>query len=259
MAMKLSERLRVLPALLVVAGLCFTVRLGEFAHDAGAAFAQQEIKEGDGATPPPLPATAQKTDVAPKVTEEGEAATPAAAEGDKPAADAKPDVALPTIAKEEEGAAPAGANWRDAGEEDFTHSGVQEGLYRDLTKRREDLEKREKALTTREALLEAAEREFDQKLRELSAVRAQIESLMAQQTEEEKARTASLVKIYEGMKAKDAARIFNTLETEVLLRVLTAMSERKSSPIIAEMDPERARNITILMAQQTALPQLPAP
>ncbi|HEY0901455.1 MAG TPA: flagellar protein FlbB, partial [Micavibrio sp.] len=194
-----------------------------------------------------------------KVTEEGEAATPAAAEGDKPAADAKPDVALPTIAKEEEGAAPAGANWRDAGEEDFTHSGVQEGLYRDLTKRREDLEKREKALTTREALLEAAEREFDQKLRELSAVRAQIESLMAQQTEEEKARTASLVKIYEGMKAKDAARIFNTLETEVLLRVLTAMSERKSSPIIAEMDPERARNITILMAQQTALPQLPAP
>lgn len=263
MAQKLSERLRVLPALLVVAGLCFTVRLGEFAHDAGSAFAQQEVKQGDEATPPPLPSGAQKVSPAnpddTKVTPEA----PVAAGADTAAGEAaateqkKPDVSLPTIAKKDE-ESKSEANWRDAGEEDFTYSGVQEGLYRDLTKRREDIEKREKALATREALLEAAEREFDQKLRELSAVRTQIESLMAQQTEEEKARTASLVKIYEGMKAKDAARIFNTLETDVLLRVLTSMSERKSSPIIAEMDPERARNITILMAQQTALPQLPA-
>lgn len=254
MAQKFSERLRILPALLIVAGLCFTVRLGEFAHDAGSAFAQQEMKQGDEATPPPLPAAAQK--VSPANPEDTQVNPEVKAEADAPPA-AKPDVSLPTIAKKEE-TEKSDANWRDAGEEDFTHSGVQEGLYRDLTKRREDLEKREKALTTREALLEAAEREFDQKLRELSAVRSQIESLMVQQTEEEKARTASLVKIYEGMKAKDAARIFNTLETDVLLRVLTSMSERKSSPIIAEMDPERARNITILMAQQTALPQLPA-
>lgn len=242
MAMKLSERLRVLPLLLIVAGLCFTVRLGEFAQDAGAAFAQQEVQQDeDTPVPPPMPAEAAKTPEAAGATE-----------GTKPA-----DVTLPTIAKQGESEPGSAQEWRDAGEEDFTYSGVQEGLYRDLTKRREDIEKREKALTTREALLEAAEREFDQKLRELTALRTQIESLMVQQTEEEKARTASLVKIYEGMKAKDAARIFNSLDTDVLLQVLTAMSERKSSPIIAEMDPERARTITIMMSQQQNLPQLP--
>lgn len=242
MAMKLSERLRVLPLLLIVAGLCFTVRLGEFAQDAGAAFAQQEVQQDeDTPVPPPMPAESAKTPEAPGATE-----------GTKPA-----DVTLPTIAKQGESEPGSAQEWRDAGEEDFTYSGVQEGLYRDLTKRREDIEKREKALTTREALLEAAEREFDQKLRELTALRTQIESLMVQQTEEEKARTASLVKIYEGMKAKDAARIFNSLDTDVLLQVLTAMSERKSSPIIAEMDPERARTITIMMSQQQNLPQLP--
>lgn len=249
MAMKLSERLRVLPMLLIVAVLCFTIRLGDFARHAGSAFAQQEVKAEDETKPPPLPA--EKT---PETKAEIKAET------EKPApAEAKPaDVTLPTIAKKGENPAKEGQAWRDAGEEDFTYSGVQEGLYRDLTKRREDLEKREKALTTREALLEAAEREMDQKVRELTALRTQIEGLMVKQTEEEKARAQSLVKIYEGMKAKDAARIMNSLETDVLLQVLTAMSERKSAPILAEMDPERARTVTVLMAQQQALPQLPA-
>ncbi len=242
---KLAERLRVLPMLLIVAVLCFTIRLGDFAQHAGSAFAQQEVKTGEEAAPPPMPA-ADATKAVEAKTE-----TPATAET-KPA-----DVALPTIAKKGEEADKGGQEWRDAGEEDFTYSGVQEGLYRDLTKRREDIEKREKALTTREALLQAAEREMDQKVRELTALRTQIESLMVKQTEEEKARAQSLVKIYEGMKAKDAARIFNTLDTDVLLQVLMAMSERKSSPILAEMDPERARTITVLMSQQQALPQLP--
>jgi flagellar motility protein MotE (MotC chaperone) len=134
---------------------------------------------------------------------------------------------------------------------------VQEGLYRDLTKRREDLEKREKTLATREALLEAAEREMDQKVRELTGLRTEIEGLLNKQSEEEKARAESLVRIYEGMKAKDAARIFNSLDTDALLMVLTKMSERKSSPILAEMDAERARTITIMMSQQQQLPQLP--
>lgn len=253
---KLSERLRVLPMLLIVAVLCFTIRLGDFAQHAGSAFAQQEVKAGEETTPPPMPAAdavkATETKPEAKTETKPETATTTTTET-KPA-----DVTLPTIAKKGEEATKDGQTWRDAGEEDFTYSGVQEGLYRDLTKRREDIEKREKALTTREALLEAAEREMDQKVRELTALRTQIEGLVVKQTEEEKLRAQSLVKIYEGMKAKDAARIFNTLDTEVLLQVLMAMSERKSSPILAEMDPERARTITVLMAQQQALPQLPA-
>lgn len=253
MANRLIERLRVMPMLLLVALLCFTVRLGEFAQHAGSAFAQQEVKPDEEATPPPMPSdkSADKTK-----TEEKPAETNPA-EGEQKKEESLPgDVKLPTLAKDGEEGEKA-PEWRDAGEEDFNYSGVQEGLYRDLSKRREDIEKREKALATREALLEAAERELDQKVRELGGLRTEIEGLMVKQSEEEQARIASLVKIYEGMKAKDAARIFNSLDTDVLLQVLTKMSERKSSPIIAEMDAERARTVTILMSQQQSMPQLP--
>jgi len=147
--------------------------------------------------------------------------------------------------------------WQDSGEAAFTYSEVREDLYKDLRKRRQELEKRERALATQAALLEAAERELDQKLRELNAVRNEIQGLLEQQSEAENARITSLVKIYEGMKAKDAARIFNTLDLDVLIDVMSRMSERKSAPILAEMNPERARSVTIMLAQQKKLPELP--
>ena len=146
--------------------------------------------------------------------------------------------------------------WRDAMDAELEYSGIQSELFEDLTERRKDLEKKEKALAMKDALLKAAERELDQKYAELEALKSEIEVLLVKQTEEEEARISRLVKIYEGMKAKDAARIFNTLETDVLLSVLSRMSERKSAPVIASMNPDRARSVTILLAEQKRLPDL---
>ncbi|MEM6782034.1 MAG: flagellar protein FlbB [Pseudomonadota bacterium] len=148
--------------------------------------------------------------------------------------------------------------WRDYVDSEIEYSGVRAELFEDLSERRKDIEGKERELAMREALLQAAERELEQKFAELEGLRQEIESLLEKQSEEEEARIQSLVRIYEGMKAKDAARIFNTLETDVLLSVIGRMSERKSAPIIASMSPERARSITILLAEQKTLPDLSA-
>jgi flagellar motility protein MotE (MotC chaperone) len=59
------------------------------------------------------------------------------------------------------------------------------------------------------------------------------------------------------MKPKEAARIFDTLEMDVLLSVIGKMNERKMSPILASMDPDKAREVTIKLAEQRKLPSLP--
>ena len=59
------------------------------------------------------------------------------------------------------------------------------------------------------------------------------------------------------MKAKDAANIFNTLDMDILISVMGRMSERKLAPILAEMNPDRARSVTIFLAEQKSLPTLP--
>ena len=104
------------------------------------------------------------------------------------------------------------------------------------------------------ALLKAAEKEIDRKVEELKKLKTEIESLLGQQQKMEEARIVSLVKIYESMKPKEAAIIFNTLDMDVLLAVVGRMNERRLSPILASMDPEKARIVTIKLAEQRQLP-----
>ncbi|WP_419902504.1 magnesium transporter MgtE N-terminal domain-containing protein [Kiloniella sp.] len=56
------------------------------------------------------------------------------------------------------------------------------------------------------------------------------------------------------MKPKDAARIFEELDMVVLLDVVERMKERKTAPILASMNPKRAKEITLELAQRRDLP-----
>ncbi len=221
------SRFRLLPLLVIVAALSLTVRAGNFLS--GVALAQHEVD----AEAPPIHETDKQDQSHDRSTLEGQNLP------------AEPSFGDESGEKSEET-----LDWRAAEESEFEYSEVRAELYEDLAERRNSLEEKEKELSMREALLQAGERELNQKLRELTSVSNKIESLLNQQSDEEKARIESLVKIYEGMKAKDAARIFNTLDMDVLIRVVSQMSERKASPVLAAMSPERARTVTILLAQQ---------
>lgn len=240
--MNLRSKIRMMPMLVIVASMAFAVRVGDFAYGLGhmgSAMAQEEVHEDEHAAPPAI------------------SPTEAAAAGDEIPGRLDLDAPGEEIKPKPEFDDAESVQWKDAGDTDIDYSSVKAEIYQDLAKRRDQLDAKEKEMAVREALLSAAERELDQKLRELNTVRTEIEGLMQKRSEEEEARIASLVKIYEGMKAKDAARIFNTLDLDVLIAVMTRMSERKSAPILAEMDAERARTVTILMAEQKKMPMLP--
>jgi flagellar motility protein MotE (MotC chaperone) len=137
----------------------------------------------------------------------------------------------------------------------FSESEIE--VLQSLAVRRQDLETREKRLSQREALLNAAEQEVDRKINELGALRDELTTLLDQQDKVQESRLNRMVKIYETMKPKDAAVIFNTLDMDVLLAVIGRMSERKSAPIFANMNPERSREVTIKLVEQGRLPALP--
>lgn len=137
----------------------------------------------------------------------------------------------------------------------FSQSEIE--VLQSLSKRRDELDRRERELDQRQALLDAAGQEIDRKVGELSSMRKKLEELLGQQQTAEDDRIKSLVKIYENMKPKEAAKIFDTLDIDVLMTVITKMSERKTSPILASMDPEKAKTVTIRLAEQRKLPGLP--
>lgn len=249
--MRLNIRVRILPVLVLVCFFCFAVRLGEFwtgVSHMGNAQAQEKVN----AEPPPLPkeskvAEDSKTDDHAKADEKQAGKTDAKAEGEHKGPE------LPSLGAGES----EKVQWRDSTEEQADCSDSASKLNQDLAKRREELDKESRELSTRKALLSAAQQELDQKVGEMTTLRNQIQGMMSTLSDQEKARMQSLVKIYESMKPADAARIFNTLDMDVLIEVMSMMKEAKSAPVLAAMDSERAKSVTVMLAQQKKLPDLP--
>ena len=126
----------------------------------------------------------------------------------------------------------------------------------DLAKRREMLDERERRIDEREALLSAAEQRLVTKQQQLEQLRQDIEELVARYDQTQEEETNILRQTYETMKPKDAAAILNDMELDILLDVVRGMSARRLAPILAAMNPEKARTVTQELALREELPNL---
>jgi flagellar motility protein MotE (MotC chaperone) len=127
-------------------------------------------------------------------------------------------------------------------------SAAERQLLEDLRARRLTLEAREQEFAAREATLAAAERRLSQRVEELATMQARLEALDRAAREREEANWNNLVRIYENMRPREAARIFNELEMPVLLEVVARMKQRSAAPILAGMEPDRAQKLTTELA-----------
>jgi flagellar motility protein MotE (MotC chaperone) len=125
----------------------------------------------------------------------------------------------------------------------FALSDEEIDLLQSLAERRKELDLRAHQLEQREVLLLAVERRIDEKVEALKSLQKSIEG-------ETESQYKSLVKIYENMKPKDAARIFEELDMAILLPVTERMKERKLAAILAKMNTTNAMTLTIQLAQR---------
>jgi flagellar motility protein MotE (MotC chaperone) len=126
---------------------------------------------------------------------------------------------------------------------------AERAVLLDLRQRRQELDGRDTALAARESVLAAAEQKVSARVAELLALQKKLEALDAARKEREDASWQGLVKLYEAMKPRDAATIFNDLDMPVLLQVADRMKEAKAAPVLAAMQPDKARDLTEKLAQ----------
>jgi flagellar motility protein MotE (MotC chaperone) len=123
-----------------------------------------------------------------------------------------------------------------------------------LQSRRQELETRNRELEMRESLLKAAEKRMDEKFTELKDTEGRINTAMGTRDQMETQRFKGIVSMYENMKAKEAARIFERLDLKILVDVSTQINPRKMSEILAQMSPDSAERLTVELANR-ATPQ----
>jgi len=134
----------------------------------------------------------------------------------------------------------------------FSASEVE--VLTELSKRRAELDKRAEDLDHRELLLKAAEQRVDDKIAQLKDLQTQVDATVDKVKAEDDERLKSLVRIYENMKPKDAAAIFEGMDVPAVLDLLTRMKDLKTAPILAAMAPDKARAVTVALEQRKALP-----
>lgn len=159
---------------------------------------------------------------------------------------AKKSDAPPAVAADkapEAGAAPADPK--------PSYSPGERAVLESLAQRRQELETRAREIDVRDSLLKAAEKRIEQRLQELKELEARVNGAASKKDEEEAGKFKSLVGMYENMKAKDAAKVFDRLNMRVLIEVVNAMNPRRMADILGQMTPEVAERLTLEIANRS--------
>jgi flagellar motility protein MotE (MotC chaperone) len=121
-----------------------------------------------------------------------------------------------------------------------------------LQARRQELEARAREVEIRESLLKAAEKLIESRVEEAKATEAKVSAANGQKAEEDAARFKGIITMYESMKPKDAAKVFDRLEMSVLYEIASKIAPRKMSDILGLMQPEAAERLTVELARRAS-------
>jgi len=132
-------------------------------------------------------------------------------------------------------------------------------VLRGLEEKKTRIEKQQKQLTKEQKELEIFEEQIDEKLESLKTLKKQIEDDMALLTKEKtqqeqdkeavyEAKIGRLVKMYAGMKPKNAALIVDKMNLEVAQEIFLRMREASASQILSFVDSEKAAKISERLA-----------
>ena len=136
-------------------------------------------------------------------------------------------------------------------------SASERAILERLQARRQELDARSRELEIRESLLKAAEKRIGSKADEVKANDAKVSAAAAQKVEADAQRFKGIVTMYEGMKPKDAAKVFDRLEMAVLYEIASQIAPRKMADILGLMSPEAAERLTVELARRASADKMP--
>jgi flagellar motility protein MotE (MotC chaperone) len=129
-------------------------------------------------------------------------------------------------------------------------SPTERALLDKLGARRDALRQKSEELELREKMLGEAERKLETGLGDLKKAEDKVDSAAKAREDAEKQGLKNIVTMYEAMKPKDAARVFDRLGHDVLVPIVLAMNPRKMAEVLAVMQPETAERLTVALANR---------
>lgn len=126
-------------------------------------------------------------------------------------------------------------------------------LAKALLEREGAISTREAAVSDKEAAVALATELIQQRLSEMTAAEEELKKMLRLADGAAETDLARLTAVYEVMKPKDAAKIFDNMAPEFAAGFLGRMTPEAAAVVLAGMNPEKAYSISVLIAGRNAL------
>lgn len=159
----------------------------------------------------------------------------AEAQTSPPSATAVPGEAAPTVAAGAvSGSATASGTVRAEVEDDSDY------IYK-LSERKKVLDAREEELNKKAAEIEAQKAVIEKKLVELEEYRTKISTMLQDRIKSDDSKVETLVQVYTNMKPGQAAKIFETMDEDLVIDILSRMKKKNAAEILNLIKTEKAQ------------------
>ncbi|MCC5970256.1 MAG: hypothetical protein JJU15_09910 [Pararhodobacter sp.] len=145
------------------------------------------------------------------------------------------------------------ANAAPAHSSEAWDSTASAALLIQMTRREETLRMRELALEERETLLEAAVGRLTNQIAALEAAERDLAATMALADHAAEEDLARMVRVFESMKADEAARVFTEMDPSFAAGFLSRLNPDAAAAIMAGLEPRQAYLLSAIVAGRNAL------
>jgi flagellar motility protein MotE (MotC chaperone) len=110
-----------------------------------------------------------------------------------------------------------------------------------LAERKKQLDQREEDLNKLAAQIEKQKQEVTQKLSQLEDVRNKISAALEERIKSDDSKVDTLVQMYSNMKPQQAAKVFESLDEDLVIEILSRMKKKNAADILNLVKPEKAQ------------------
>ena len=110
-----------------------------------------------------------------------------------------------------------------------------------LNERKKSLDVREDDLNKKSAEIDKQKLELEQKLKDLEESRQKISALLQDRIKADSSKVDTLVQVYSNMKPQQAAKIFETMDEDLVIEILSRMKKKNAADILNLVKTDKAQ------------------
>ncbi|MBL7545589.1 MAG: hypothetical protein JNL11_17350 [Bdellovibrionaceae bacterium] len=124
---------------------------------------------------------------------------------------------------------------------DVESSRIDFDFVKDFKERKKALDQKEEDLKNWEAEIQNQKTELDSKIVEIQKIRKDISAQLDDRVKADQAKLDTLVQVYSQMKATQAAKVFETLDEDLAVDILTKMKKKNAADILNLLKADKAQ------------------